>query len=123
MIRTAYPFYKFMDEHGLMTASYMRKEPLYSSAFFANVGTFEMDAGYHHLYEVGTTSIFMVVGYIKDQAVTENGRVVCRPVFPIKVTVDERMEDGFYLGRCMKYFVDGLENPEKLLAPAELVEP
>ena len=121
-IKLGFPFFKFMDEYGFLSGKYMRKEVLYSSVFFANLGTFGMDAAYHHLYEVGTCPLFLNIGVIEDRPVVENGKIVIRKIIPIKVTLDERVTDGFYYGRGLKYLIDQLENPEKLLETAHLVE-
>jgi len=117
IIRLGYPFYKMLEEHGFVSRKTVLKSPMYSSAFFANVGAFELSSGYHHLYEIGNTSVFMVVGRMEDRPVVEDGKVVICPILPIKGSIDERMEDGFYLGKALKYFADQLEHPEKLLEP------
>jgi len=122
IIRMLYPAYKFLDEWGLLPASIIEKDPLYASAFIANIGAFNADTAYHHLYELGTIPVFLIVGRIKEMPVVENGRVVPALILPIKMTYDERIEDGFYYNRALSYFKDQLENPEKLLEPAELKE-
>jgi hypothetical protein len=119
IIRLGYPFYKFMDEHGLFTRKYMEHEVLYSSAFVNNVGTFGANPAYHHLYEIGTIGVFIVVGAFVDKVVPEDGKPVIKRICPFKVTVDERSEDGFYFFKAFEYFRHQLENPEKLLEPAE----
>lgn len=122
LIKLGFPVYKFMDEHGLFSRSYVEKEPMYASAFLANVGSFNADAGYHHLYEIGTITLFLVIGKVQDMVVAENGVPVVRKILPVKVTFDERAEDGLYCSRGMDYFVDQIENPEKLLEPVTVME-
>ncbi|MGA1873799.1 MAG: 2-oxo acid dehydrogenase subunit E2 [Thermoplasmatota archaeon] len=119
LIRLGFPFYKFMDEHGLFTRRYMEKEVLYSSAFVNNVGSFGANTAYHHLYEIGTITNFYVLGAVYDKVVAENGKPVVRKVYPVKATVDERAEDGYYYFQAFNYFKDQLEHPEKLLEPCE----
>lgn len=122
VIKLGYPIYRMLEENGFVSRKTVLKSPLYSSAFFANVGSFDLSSGYHHLYEIGNTSVLMVVGRMEDRAVVEDGKVVACPVLPVKGAVDERMEDGFYLGKALKYFTDQLEHPEKLLEPPGLPE-
>ncbi len=122
IIKMCFPFYKFRDEYGLLSAKYMKREVLFSSAFLANLGTFELDAAYHHLYEVGTCPLFLNIGVIEDRPVVEEEKIVARKILPIKITLDERVVDGFYYARGLAYFREQLENPEKLLEPAGLVE-
>jgi hypothetical protein len=120
--KSLYPAYKFMDEYGFLPASYVKKDPLYASVFVANVGAFEADTGYHHLYELGTIPMFLVIGKVCKKPVVENDRVVPRLVIPIKATADERVVDGFYYYRALDYFKDQLLHPERLLEAPELVE-
>lgn len=123
IIKLGYPFYKFADENDLLPASYIKKDPMYASAFLANVGSFDEPAGFHHLYEIGTIGLFFSIGRVEDRVVAEDGKVVIRKMLPIKLTVDERVEDGMYCYRGMDYFIDQLENPEKLFEPVTVMEP
>ncbi len=43
--------------------------PLYSSALLANLGSVGLDSAYHHLYEYGTTPIFVTMGRVKKAVV------------------------------------------------------
>ncbi len=121
ILKMLYPIYEFMDEYGLLPDSIVRTDPLYTSAFIANVGAFDADTGYHHLYELGTISMFVVLGAIKKIPVVEDDKVVSRLVLPFKVSADERVVDGFYYYHAMDYFRDQMEEPEKLLEPAKPV--
>lgn len=117
-----FPFYRLFDEYGLFSRSYIEKDPLYASAFLANVGAFDADTGYHHLYELGTISTFVVMGKVKKMPVVEDDEIVIRSIIPFKASSDERICDGYYYYQALEYFRDQLENPEKLLEPAELVD-
>ncbi|MFO8050187.1 MAG: hypothetical protein R6V01_00615 [Thermoplasmatota archaeon] len=118
IIRLAYPFYRFMDEHGLFTKGYMEKEVLYASAFINNVGVFGAAPAYHHLYEIGTITQFFVIGAVQDKVVAENERPLVRKVLPVKATIDERAEDAFYYMKAFEYFTTLMDHPERLLGPA-----
>jgi hypothetical protein len=122
VLSTLYPIYKFFDEHGLLPSSYIEKDPLYASFFLANVGAFDADTGYHHLYELGTISVFAVMGKAKMIPVVEGDKVVPRKVIQFKTSNDERICDGFYYFKAIDYFRDQLEDPEKLLETAKLVD-
>ncbi len=117
-----YPLYKFLDEYDLLPSSYTRKDPLYASAFIANVGAFDADTGYHHLYELGTIPMFIVVGKIRKKPFVECDEVVAKLVIPFKGSADERVVDGFYYYRALDYFRDQLLEPERLLESPKLVE-
>ena len=90
-------------------------DPLHASACISNLGSINIDAIYHHIYEWGTCSIFMVVGRVKNIPVSErNGDVVSKKVLEIRFTLDERIADGYYLARSMDLFKSYLDNPEKM---------
>lgn len=44
-----------------------------------------------------------------------------RKVIPVKVTTDERIESGYYFGRCFKEFKRYLSNPEVLESKPETI--
>ncbi len=120
--KSLYPVYKFMDEYDLFSASYTRKDPLYATLFIANVGAFDAETGYHHLYELGTIPMFIVLGKVRKKPWVEGEKVVPRYTIPLKVTADERVVDGFYYYRALDYFRDQLLEPDKLLEAPKLVE-
>jgi hypothetical protein len=93
---------------GLMPASMIEDDPLFSSVFVANLGSVGLDAGYHHLWEYGTCSIFAVLGRIQERA--DGTRFV-----EVKYSYDERIEDGLYGANTMQEIREGLESPECLL--------
>ena len=43
-------------------------DPLFTSIFIANLGSIGYPAGFHHLWEYGTASIFGVMGKIEPGA-------------------------------------------------------
>jgi len=53
---------RFGDAFGLLPGSMIEDDPMYASAFFANLASIGMDACYHHLYEYGSIGIFGVIG-------------------------------------------------------------
>jgi hypothetical protein len=104
-----------LDAWGLLPASYSADDPLYASAFVANLGSVGLDAAYHHLYEYGTIPIFMTIGRLqRAPVVLENGSLASREVFALRYTYDERIEDGFYAARALERLQELLEQPERL---------
>jgi hypothetical protein len=85
----------------------IRSDPMYASVFVANLGSVGLDAGYHHLWEYGTISIFCVVGRVGEGA---DGR----RCMTLKYTYDERVEDGLYCARSLERLRELLENPKEL---------
>jgi hypothetical protein len=100
------------DNLGLLPRSYIEKDPMYTSAFFANMASLGMPAVYHHLYEYGTAGIFASVG----RPVAEPGSPTSGPdrrrVMQVKYTFDERAEDGLAAWFTCRRIKQILEDPE-----------
>ena len=74
-----------------------RVSPFHSSVFVTNVGSIGLSPIYHHLYEFGTTSVFMAIG--RKEVVNElqrDGSVKSRHVINMRFVLDERICDGYY---------------------------
>jgi hypothetical protein len=95
------------DALGLMPRSMIDADPLFTSAFVANLGSVGLAAGYHHLWEWGNCGIFCVLGRF---AAGPDGR---RHV-ELKWSYDERVDDGFYAAGSLERVRERLEHPEKL---------
>jgi hypothetical protein len=84
---------------GLAPRSLVDTDPLYASAFLANLGSIGLDAAYHHLYEHGNCPLFVTLGRIDDGKLT------------IKYTYDERVEDGLYCAKTLQLLKARIEDP------------
>lgn len=93
---------------GLLPKKMVDDDPLFATLFAANLGSVDMEAGYHHLWEYGTCSIFAMMGRVKT-------RIDGSRFFEIKFSYDERMADGLYGGISMEMIKTALENPERLV--------
>jgi len=93
---------------GLLTRSMIEDDPMFTSAFVANLGSVGLDAGYHHLWEYGTCSIFAVVGRVHQNHT--GGQVM-----EVRYSYDERVEDGLYAAITMNGIKQRFEDPESLL--------
>ena len=106
---------RFLDRHGWMPQSIIATDPFYSSVVLANLGSIGLHAGYHHLTNWGTTSVFCVVGEIKKRPFyDEEGRMEMRDSVDLGLTIDERLADGYYYSKTIKLLKKLLENPELL---------
>ncbi len=104
-----------LDYYNLLPASYIENDPLYTSMFCANMGSLQMNAGFHHLYEYGTCSLFTMAGRIEDRPVVENGRVEIRSMLLLRFTYDERVDDGLNARYGIQSIVGALERPFEVL--------
>lgn len=111
---------RFLDRHGWMPQAIIATDPYYSSVVLSNLGSLKLHAGYHHLTNWGTTSVFFVLGEIKKRPFyDENGQVEMRDSVDITLTIDERIADGYYYAKTMRLLKTLLENPELLERPLE----
>jgi hypothetical protein len=109
---------RFMDRHGWMPKSVTDGDPFYSSVYLSNLGSIKLGAGYHHLTNWGTTSVFVVVGEKKPRWFdNEDGTRELRDSIDLGLTVDERVTDGFYCSRTIQLIRKLFENPELLDLP------
>jgi hypothetical protein len=102
---------RFADAFGLLPNSLIEPDPLYATAFFANLASMGMDAGWHHLYEYGTIGVFCVMG----RAVPEPGSPTSGPdrrrSMVLRWTFDERVEDGLTSAYSLRYAKSIIEDP------------
>ncbi|QPM68429.1 2-oxo acid dehydrogenase subunit E2 [Atribacter laminatus] len=111
---------RWLDTFDLVPESMTRSDPFYASAFVANIGSIGVNAPYHHLYEWGNVSLFVVLGkYAEELKINLEGKLNKKTCVEITFTVDERINDGFYLARALQTFKRLMENPEKLTEPLE----
>jgi hypothetical protein len=122
MTRLAMWGWKVVDYFNLLPKSAIKGDALYSSAYFANLGSIGLNAVQHHLFEWGTCPFFVVIGKIKkDLVVTEAGEQLIEDVATSSYTLDERITDGVSYARIIGMLAGFMEDPEQLLKPPESV--
>ena len=96
----------------------MKVDPYFASVFISNLGSIKMKAGYHHLTNRGTNSLFVIIGEKKMNPVfSEDGSVTMKNTLSLGITVDERIADGYYFSKTIKLLKKIFENPELLELP------
>lgn len=106
---------EFLDYHGWLPKFVIDLDPMHTSVFLSNLGSLNIDAPFHHLYEWGTTSIFMTIGVVeKTPVVLSDGSLGIHDTMNLAITLDERIGDGFYYARSLKRLQYFLENPNEL---------
>lgn len=107
-----------LDRWNLLPAALMKDDPLFSSAFVANLGSVGIDRAWHHLYEHGTVSLFCVIGALRPRLVAgPDATPVVRPTLRLRFTLDERICDGWYAAQSLEILRGDLEDPARLAAP------
>ena len=110
-------FICFLEKKGKIPPAFVESDPYHSTVNFANLGSIGLPAGYHHLTNWGTTSLFIVVGKSGKLPFYENEQVVFKDGVDLFMTVDERIADGFYFAKSMKILLYFLQHPDLLEHP------
>lgn len=121
LVKGAVKFVKWLDRHNLMPAAIVKASPFHTSLFFTYLKSIKLDYIYHHLYDFGTTGVFIALGKVKKIPVAENGTVVEKSVCEIGYVLDERLCDGLYFANTFKLAKKYLEDLSLLEAPLEAI--
>lgn len=112
---------KFIDKYFTLPFSIINASPFHTSLFITNLASIRTNAIYHHLYEFGTTGIFISMGQ-PEKKVEKNGETVEETkIMPLGIVTDERIANGHYYGRCFRELNRYYKNPELLEIPPEQV--
>ena len=114
---------RFMDNHGILPHVILEASPFHTSMFITNMASIGMPSVYHHIYNFGTTSIFVGMGRIERHVEpAPGGTMRFRRMIPLGVVIDERIACGAQYGRAFSYLRELLANPEMLMSPPEEVK-
>ena len=109
-----------LDVHGNMPKEIAVEDPYNSTVFISNLGSIKLNAGYHHLANWGTNSVFVVVGEKHMQPFyAEDGSVSVKPALNLGITLDERIGDGYYFSKTIHLLKKLLAEPELLDIPSK----
>lgn len=109
-----------LDEHGHMPKDLAREDPYNSTVFISNLGSIKLNAGYHHLSNWSTNSVFVVVGEKHMQPFyAADGTVTVKPALNLGLTLDERIADGYYYSKTVHLLKKFLAEPELLDIPSK----
>lgn len=101
---------KWWDKKFGLPGSIADENIYYSSIIVSNLGTFKTPGIYHNLANLGTSSGLVTFGEIRE----ENDKYMMN----LGVTLDERIEDGFYFCRALKAIEYLFAHPELLMEAA-----
>lgn len=101
-------FYK-LSIIGLLPQKLIDTIPLFSSIYISNLGSIGHDSLFHHLFEWGTTSVFITMG----KKTKQDGKNILK----LSCSIDERVADGVYLVKALRHFSNLIKHPEKLEIP------
>ena len=106
--------FKLLDRYGLLPKFIVDLSPFHSSLTLTNLASIRTNHIYHHIYNFGTTSVFIAMGKNREVAKKKNGEIVFEKCMPLGVVMDERICSGIYFAAAFRKFSAYLENPALL---------
>lgn len=122
LIKFIVNFLMFLDRHDLLPKFIIEASPFHTSAFLTNVGSLGIDSIYHHLYDFGTTGVFLAMGKKKKSLINVDEALAEEKTLSLRWVLDERICDGYYYANAVKLFNKYMKRPELLEANIEPVK-
>lgn len=119
MIKCLVGLIKLLDKHGMLPQAILDLSPFHASGFVTNLKSIKGPSIYHHLYDFGTTGIFLSMGKESLTPVVRNGQIEVGKVMPVDFVLDERFCDGFYFVEALNVLKNMYLNPETLTSRLE----
>jgi len=105
---------KGLDQINLLPASIIKVSPFHTTLFFTYLKSINTNYIYHHLYDFGTTGLFVALGKTVRLPMVEGDQVVVKKCCQIGYTMDERICDGLYFSKTLRLLERYIENPHLL---------
>ena len=122
LMRVAVGGLKLLDKYFTMPFTMVDISPFHTSLFVTNLASIRTDTVNRHLYEFGTTGVFISMGKpVKKTYLDSDGNPYEKKIMELGVVTDERIANGHYMGRCFREFDKYLKNPEILEQPPEKI--
>ena len=116
LFRWALGLARWADKHGMLSKKLIKASPFHTSCFLTNLKSIKLGHIFHHLYNFGTTTMFVSLGKEKMEPWVENNKdLKVKKILTLGFSLDERVADGLYMGQCLKMMQDLLSNPELLM--------
>lgn len=113
---------RFLDRYGIMPKYIMDASPFHTSMFFTQMASIGMPAVNHHIYNFGTTSLFVSMGsVIRETAVGSDGKAVRKRYLPVGITADERICAGAVYAKLVNRIMYYINDIKLLETPPETV--
>ncbi len=111
-----------LDYYGLMPRALKSVSPFHGSLVLTDLGSLGIPPVFHHLYDFGNVPIFIAFGAKRRVYESEkDGSVRLKKYMDYTVASDERICDGYYFARALKYIRSLMQHPETLEKPPEFV--
>lgn len=114
----------FLDRRGLLPGWLIdAASPFHTTCYVTYLKSVKTDAIYHHVYNFGTTGIFVAIGKEKYAPVCEYEELKVGKVMNLGITMDERFTDGFYFAKSLRVLDAKFHNLQELEVPYDITDP
>ena len=96
LLSVAVGFFKFLDKFFALPFSIVDASPFHTSLFVTNLASIRAGAAYHHLYQFGTTGIFVSLGQPSKKLFKNGETIEEHKVMEMGITTDERIAEKYY---------------------------
>lgn len=115
LIRLGVGALKRLDRRGLLPKKIIAASPFHTSFFITNMKSIKSDYIFHHLYDFGTTGLFVAMGKeTMRPVVMPDGSLGAGKRMGMGFVTDERFCDGFYYVTSFRLLKEMLLNPHIL---------
>lgn len=114
-------FLKWLDRLGILPGGILEASPFHTSMFITNMASIKMNMVHHHIYNFGSTSMFLSMGKREERVCSTHGEIAVRNVLPLGVVIDERVCCGAIYAMALHQWESYMHNPWLLEQPPERV--
>lgn len=115
LLRIGVCAFKVLDKFGLLPRSIIDASPFHTSMSISNLASIRTNHIFHHIYNFGTTGVFITLGNSREVAkYDKEGNVVLEKCIPLGVVMDERICSGSYFALAFRKFKRYLDDPTLL---------
>ena len=114
LLRLGVPLLLWMDKHGLLPKAIIDASPFHTSFFLTNLRSLGINHVFHHVYEFGTTGLFLAIGKERRVPEVQGSEVGIGKHMGLGVVSDERYCDGLYFARSLKLLKKFMADPHLL---------
>lgn len=114
VFRWAVNILMWMDKHNIMPKAVVELSPFHTTFFLTNLKSLGINHVGHHVYDFGTTGLFLAMGKERTVPVFNGDEVVKSKQMGFGLVSDERFCDGLYFSRSLRQMRKLMKHPELL---------
>lgn len=122
LLRGSVNLLRVLDGWGMLPKALINASPFHTSCYVTYLKSIKCDAIIHHIYNFGTTGIFVAIGKEKFVPVVDFEELKVGKVMNLGLNMDERFCDGFYFAKSLRIWNDMFHNLHELEKPYEITD-